>query len=311
MCGILVTHSVNRPFSHKSLSSLRKRGPDQIGFLGGQLCPDGSFPPGDHRSGRNAAPSLSRMTGTFWRSNGEIYNFNELRSPPAGQGASRFAATNDAEVLLHGWTAWGPDVLRELTEFWSFVIYDKLERRLTLARDQFRCQAAVLLLRRERAVHRLADPHDPGGCRGALSIWDYSTIFRVRALPAHVRRQDVSSSRSRKVLPGHTVDIDLRNRCCEEHFIRGHPYARERRRPCSNTGMDRRDSAADRRMRFRIDGRRHSLHHVVQRRNRLEPDHPSGQTRDRVPLQFFPTPNAMRPLTPNRSQRGQIPACSS
>ena len=32
MCGILVTHSVNRPFSHNSLSSLRKRGPDQIGF---------------------------------------------------------------------------------------------------------------------------------------------------------------------------------------------------------------------------------------------------------------------------------------
>src|SRR2546430_1032489 len=35
MCGILVTAGVNAPFHHRQLRSLRKRGPDEIGFWSG------------------------------------------------------------------------------------------------------------------------------------------------------------------------------------------------------------------------------------------------------------------------------------
>ena len=45
--------------------------------------------------------------------------------------------SNDAEVLLYAWSRWGASMLTRLTGFWSFVIYDKTKRTLTLVRDQF------------------------------------------------------------------------------------------------------------------------------------------------------------------------------
>ena len=113
MCGILVTHSVNKPFTHKSLQSLRKRGPDQIGFWAD------SYAQIAHSrlaiiglDDRGAGPMENdRHVLAF---NGEIYNFNEIRLKLQARGV-RIQGGND-EVLLHAWTEWGPAVLQELTD---------------------------------------------------------------------------------------------------------------------------------------------------------------------------------------------------
>ncbi|HKS28657.1 MAG TPA: hypothetical protein VJS44_12595, partial [Pyrinomonadaceae bacterium] len=67
--------------------------------------------------------------------NGEIYNFNEIKERLDREGI-HLSGANDAEVLLHAWTRWGADILTDLTGFWSFVVYDKEQRKLTLVRDQ-------------------------------------------------------------------------------------------------------------------------------------------------------------------------------
>lgn len=68
--------------------------------------------------------------------NGEIYNFQEVRAELEALGA-RFATDSDTEVLLHGWRAWGPNLLPKLNGMFAFALYDANARSLFLARDRF------------------------------------------------------------------------------------------------------------------------------------------------------------------------------
>jgi asparagine synthase (glutamine-hydrolysing) len=68
--------------------------------------------------------------------NGEIYNYLELRQELDGV-AWPFASATDTEVLLAGWSAWGPKVLDRAIGMFAFCLVDFGEQRAYLARDQF------------------------------------------------------------------------------------------------------------------------------------------------------------------------------
>jgi asparagine synthase (glutamine-hydrolysing) len=69
--------------------------------------------------------------------NGELYNFRELRSELAAQGVG-FKGASDTEVLLEAWERWGAErTLGKLNGMFAFAVFDRKERRLTLARDPF------------------------------------------------------------------------------------------------------------------------------------------------------------------------------
>ncbi len=67
--------------------------------------------------------------------NGEVYNFAELRAELELKGA-RFVTGGDTEVLLHGWRAWGPDMLDRLNGMFAFALHDADTGTLFLARDR-------------------------------------------------------------------------------------------------------------------------------------------------------------------------------
>lgn len=67
--------------------------------------------------------------------NGEIYNFRELRSELQAAGFV-FKTGSDSEVLLHGYAAWGDDVVQRLNGMFDFALWDARRRRLLIGRDR-------------------------------------------------------------------------------------------------------------------------------------------------------------------------------
>jgi len=86
-------------------------------------------PPGSHQ------PMTAGDQSATVAFNGEIYNFRELRTVLAEQGAT-FATEGDTEVLLHLYRHRGLDMLDALRGMFAFVLYDAAAGRLLLARDR-------------------------------------------------------------------------------------------------------------------------------------------------------------------------------
>ena len=69
--------------------------------------------------------------------NGEIYNAMDIRSS-LFQGGARLRGHSDTEVLLEAISQWGIRYsLRAVVGMFAFALWDRQERRLTLARDRF------------------------------------------------------------------------------------------------------------------------------------------------------------------------------
>jgi asparagine synthetase B (glutamine-hydrolysing) len=68
--------------------------------------------------------------------NGELYNFQELRSELEAEGMS-FRGRTDTEVLLQSLVLWGLDALPKLDGMFAFAAFDRESGELILARDPF------------------------------------------------------------------------------------------------------------------------------------------------------------------------------
>ena len=88
-----------------------------------------------------AAMPMRNVSGTVWITyNGEIYNAAALRAELTARGAV-FRSASDTEVILHGYEAWGTEVVQRLRGMFAFAVHDAREwpggpQRLLLARDR-------------------------------------------------------------------------------------------------------------------------------------------------------------------------------
>lgn len=68
--------------------------------------------------------------------NGEIYNYIELREEMRAKGEV-FVSESDSEVLLRAYLLWGENALPRLRGMFSFLIWDRRDKKLFGARDRY------------------------------------------------------------------------------------------------------------------------------------------------------------------------------
>ena len=69
--------------------------------------------------------------------NGLIYNYKSLKKKLQDKFNSKFLNNSDTEVILEAYKVWGINILQKLDGMFSFVIYDKKQKKLFVARDRF------------------------------------------------------------------------------------------------------------------------------------------------------------------------------
>jgi asparagine synthase (glutamine-hydrolysing) len=223
MCGIAgiigqrVKSDTNwNPRLGRMAQAMLHRGPDdggvwtsadgRVGFASRRLAIRDLSPAG-HMPMLNAEESLCIAY------NGEIYNVPELR-PQLEQLGYQFRSQTDTEVILHGYAAWGVEVVQRLRGMFAFAIYDarggKGREQVFLARDRLgikplyyaRTPEALVFaseLKGLQAAGLTSREINPAGMIGYLSLGSVPnplTIYQdIMALePAHHFTVDLGSS---------------------------------------------------------------------------------------------------------------------
>lgn len=143
MCGIagVVGNRVGmyRDAVQRMLGAMSHRGPDGSGVW---VSPSGQCILGHRRlaildlSAVAAQPMGTPDERFILSYNGECYNFRDLRRGLESQGVN-FQSSGDTEVVLHLLTRRGWEGLSSLNGMFALALWDDLEGRLLLARDQF------------------------------------------------------------------------------------------------------------------------------------------------------------------------------
>ena len=138
--------------------SLAHRGPDAEGYW-----MEGEVALGHRRlsildlSDAGAQPMRSESGRHVIVFNGEIYNHLDMRRDLAVDGAAPdWRGHSDTETLLAGITHWGLDeTLQRAKGMFTLALWDRSEKRLSLARDQDGGKAALLGMGRAGAGVRV------------------------------------------------------------------------------------------------------------------------------------------------------------
>ena len=140
MCGIageVSVGSADRAAVTSMVECMVHRGPDDGNIWGDEHCVLG------HRrlriidlSPTGSQPMRDNARGVVVVFNGEIFNFRGLREDLLELGYA-FAGTSDTEVLLHGYSEWGFQLVEKLRGMFALAIWDAPEGRLLLARDRY------------------------------------------------------------------------------------------------------------------------------------------------------------------------------
>jgi asparagine synthase (glutamine-hydrolysing) len=142
VCGIVGIFNLRgQPVSPVSLrqmtDAIAHRGPDGEGFyidsfigLGHRRLAIIDLSPTGHQ------PMVSEDENYAITYNGEVYNFQEIRSELKALGHS-FKSKTDSEVVLKAYIEWGSDCLNRFNGMFAFVVWDKSKQALFIARDRY------------------------------------------------------------------------------------------------------------------------------------------------------------------------------
>jgi asparagine synthase (glutamine-hydrolysing) len=141
MCGIAgiverdLAHPVDQDAFRRMVDALRHRGPDDEGLHLGAGVGLGMRRLSIIDVDGGQQPFSNEDRTIHLVANGEIYNHLELRSELEARG-HRFRSRSDIEVLVHGYEAFGVEILGRLRGMFAFALWDEGARRLFCGRDR-------------------------------------------------------------------------------------------------------------------------------------------------------------------------------
>ena len=136
MCGICGFTWRDEAKLAEMTESLRHRGPDAHGELVDDRVSIGHTRLSIIDLTETGRQPMESADGTVAISfNGEIYNFQDLRTELEAKGYA-FRGTSDTEVFLYAWIEWGPKAFTRFNGMWAACIYDERRGVLVLSRDR-------------------------------------------------------------------------------------------------------------------------------------------------------------------------------
>ena len=141
MCGIAGMfersgrETVSELQLRQMLASLRHRGPDEFGILLDSEVGMGNARLSIIDLSGGSQPIANEDESLWIVFNGEIFNYIELKADLEARG-HRFRTASDTEVILHLYEQFGPAALDKMNGQFAIAIWDRLNRRLFLARDR-------------------------------------------------------------------------------------------------------------------------------------------------------------------------------
>jgi asparagine synthase (glutamine-hydrolysing) len=126
--------------------------------------------------------------------NGEIYNFQKLRTELKAKGHT-FRSLTDTEVIIHGYEEWGEAVVGRLNGMFAFAIYDGRTDSVFMARDRYGIKPLYYTFDGDRFIFGseikavlVAYPWDYSVDRSALiEYFTFQNVFSDRTLFSGVR----------------------------------------------------------------------------------------------------------------------------
>ena len=211
MCGIVgiinkTGQNVNYHFLKKMATTIHHRGPDEDGVM--MDGPIGFF----HKRLSIIDIECGKQPMTFNNCtivyNGEIYNYIELREELKKKGHS-FQTSSDTEVILHMYSEYGSEFVNLLNGMFAFIIYDKNENKLFIARDHFGIKPLYWYLDKEIIAFGseikalLAHPQ-------IEAVANEDNLYEFLSFQ-FIMGEGTMFKNIHKILPGHWFTIDLQN----------------------------------------------------------------------------------------------------
>jgi asparagine synthase (glutamine-hydrolysing) len=140
MCGIAgyvsLTEKADEAVVRSMCDQIQHRGPDDAGYYTDVTCGIGMRRLSIIDLSTGHQPIANEDESVWIVFNGEIYNFQELRSFLEGRG-HHFCTNTDTEAIVHLYEEQGVEGIARLRGMFAFAIWDRRRRRLLLARDRF------------------------------------------------------------------------------------------------------------------------------------------------------------------------------
>ena len=234
MCGIngiLDVSSVATKVDIEAMNSkLLHRGPDNQGFLD-LSTPNFSLFFGhtrlsiiDLNTSSNQPFSYENFTISF---NGEIYNYEEIKSDLASLG-HQFFTEGDTEVLIHAFAEWGFGFTERLNGMYSIAIYDSSKQKLYLIRDRagvkplylYKTKTKLVFSSEIKAILSLPYVKKTLNKKGVFDFFNYGYILEPNSIFSNIE----------KIRAGFIYEIDCKelNITKTQYFNPIQHYAKEK-----------------------------------------------------------------------------------